>query len=139
MDRLESTLEDANDKVQSFTGDLDEAKELFKKIGVDLTELDLEPVADVIENLKENKDGLNEVLTHLRDIDVSDYIDQAKRIDWKQLLSAAEDVMGFIQQKSPVAESPMSSFKPQLPTPIEVMDVPDDEMLMQTRIDRVFR
>ena len=127
MDRLESTLEDANDKVQSFTGDLDEAKELFKKIGVDLTELDLEPVADVIENLKENKDGLNEVLTHLRDIDVSDYIDQAKRIDWKQLLSAAEDVMGFIQQKSPVAESPMSSFKPQLPTPIEVMDVPDDE------------
>lgn len=122
MDRLEATLEEANDKVQRFTSDLDEAKELFKKVGVDLHDLDLEPVADVVERLKENKDGLNQVLDHLRNIDVEEYIDQAKRIDWKSLLSAAEEVMGFIEKRNQPSESPMKSFKPVLDTP-----VPEDE------------
>ena len=81
MDRLEKTLEEANSKVQGFTSDLDEAKELFQRVGVDLHELDLEPVADVVSRLKENKDGLSQVLDHLRNIDVESYINQAQRID----------------------------------------------------------
>ena len=54
MDRLENTLDEANDKVDNFTGDLEELRGLFKKVGVSLDELDLEPVADVVEKLKEN-------------------------------------------------------------------------------------
>ena len=52
MDRLENTLDEANDKVDNFTGDLEELRGLFKKVGVSLDELDLEPVADVVEKLK---------------------------------------------------------------------------------------
>ena len=122
MDRLEETLEEANSKVQGFTNDLDEAKVLFQRVGVDLDELDLEPIADVVTRLKENKDGLNQVLDHLRNIDVEDYINQAQRIDWRSLLGAAEEVMGFIEARNAVSESPMSEFKPTLPT-----SVPDDE------------
>jgi len=122
MDRLEKTLEEANSKVQGFTNDLDEAKELFQRVGVDLHELDLEPVADVVSRLKENKDGLSQVLDHLRNIDVESYINQAQRIDWHSLLSAAEEVMGFIEKRNETTESPMAEFKPTLPTP-----VPDDE------------
>lgn len=123
MDRLEETLEEANSKVQGFTNDLEEAKELFQRVGVDLDELDLEPVADVVSRLKENKDGLNQVLDHLRKIDVEDYIDQAQRIDWRSLLSAAEEVMGFIEKRNTTVESPMKNFKPSLPP----TSVPDDE------------
>jgi hypothetical protein len=47
---------EANDMVESFTTDLDSAKALFDKVGVDLGALDLEPVAEVVEKLKENKD-----------------------------------------------------------------------------------
>lgn len=100
MDKLETTLEEANQKVTGFTADLEEAKVIFRKVGVDLTELDLDSVADVIEKLKENKEGLGEVLDNLKHIEVSEYIDQAKRINWKQLLSAAEEIMGFIQARS---------------------------------------
>jgi hypothetical protein len=122
MDRLEATLEEANDKVQGFTNDLEEAKELFQRVGVDLDELDLEPVADVVTRLKENKDGLNQVLDHLRKVDVEDYINQAQRIDWRSLLGAAEEVMGFIEARNNNTESPMKDFKPTLPP-----FVPDDE------------
>lgn len=122
MDRLEATLEEANTKVQGFTNDLEEAKELFQRVGVDLDELDLEPVADVVTRLKENKDGLNQVLDHLRNVDVEEYINQAQRIDWKSLLGAAEEVMGFIEARNSNAESPMKDFKPTLPA-----FVPDDE------------
>ncbi len=90
MDRLETVLEEANQKVTSFTTDLDDAKGLFQKVGVDLRDLDLEPVAEVVEKLKENKTGLNSVLDNMRSIDVDEYIQQAKRIDWKQLMDAAE-------------------------------------------------
>ena len=100
MDKLEHTLEEANMKVTGFTADLEEAKDIFRKVGVDLTELDLDSVADVVEKLKENREGLGEVLDNLKNVDVSGYIDQAKRIDWKQLLGAAEEIMGFIQARS---------------------------------------
>ncbi len=126
MDRLEATLEQANDKVQGFTSDLDEAKELFQRVGVDLDELDLEPVADVVSRLKENKDGLSQVLDHLRSVDVEDYISQAQRIDWRSLLSAAEEVMGFIEKRNSTNESTMKEFKPTLPEPTPAF-VPDDE------------
>lgn len=99
MDRLEEVLEEANAKVTAFTSDLDEAKGLFQKVGVDLRDLDLEPVAEVVEKLKENKTGLNSVLDNMRSVDVDDYIQQAKRIDWKQLMNAAEEIMGFIQRR----------------------------------------
>tara|TARA_Y100001978_G_C23548431_1_gene363286 strand:+ start:70 stop:789 length:720 start_codon:yes stop_codon:yes gene_type:complete len=100
MDKLEKVLDEANQKVTSFTSDLDEAKGLFQKVGVDLRDLDLEPVAEVVEKLKENKSGLNSVLDNMRSVDVEDYIQQAKRIDWKQLMNAAEEIMGFIQKRS---------------------------------------
>jgi len=100
MDRLEEVLEEANQKVTSFTTDLDDAKGLFQKVGVDLRDLDLEPIAEVVEKLKENKAGLNSVLDNMRSVDVDEYMQQAKRIDWKQLMDAAEEIMGFIQQRN---------------------------------------
>lgn len=100
MDRLESTLNDASIKVDTFTSDLDEARGLFKKVGVSLDELDLEPVAEVVEKLKENKDGLNDILDNLRGVDVEEYINQAKRIEWKQLLNSAEELMSFVSSSN---------------------------------------
>jgi len=100
MSKLETTLEEANEKVSGFTADLEEAKDIFRTVGVDLTELDLDSVADVVEKLKENREGLGEVLDNLKNVDVTGYINQAKRIDWKQLLGAAEEIMGFIQARS---------------------------------------
>lgn len=99
MDKLEEVLEEANSKVAAFTTDLDGAKNLFQKVGVDLRDLDLEPIAEVVEKLKENKTGLNSVLDNMRSVDVEEYIQQAKRIDWKQLMNAAEEIMGFIQRR----------------------------------------
>jgi hypothetical protein len=100
MERFDSTLNEANEKVESFTGDLEQVSQLFHKVGLDLADLDLEPIADVVEKLKENKDGLGEVLDNLRTIDVSEYIDQAKRIEWKELLNSVEQVMKFIKSDS---------------------------------------
>ena len=104
-EELDETLQDANQKVTSFTSDLDEAKGIFQKVGVNLNELDLDPIAEVVEKLKENKDGLNEVLDNLREVDVTTYINQAKRIDWKQLLDAAEEILGFIQARPKAPET----------------------------------
>lgn len=119
MDRLETTLNQASDKVDTFTGDLDEARGLFKKVGVSLDELDLEPVAEVVEKLKENKDGLNDILDNLRGVDVEEYINQAKRIEWKQLLNSAEELMNFVSSAN--ADNPVS-----IPTPsIGMPKLPD--------------
>lgn len=104
MEKFEDTLDQANDKVTTFTDDLEEAKGIFTKVGVNLNELDLEPIAEVVEKLKENKDGLTEVLDNLREVDVTEYIAQAKGIDWKGLLDSAEEVMGFIKSKSNISE-----------------------------------
>jgi len=121
MERFEDTLDQANSMVTSFTGDLDEAKELFTKVGINLNELDLEPVAEVVEKLKENKDGLTEVLDNLREVNVSEYIAQAKGIDWKGLLDAAEEVMGFIKSKSTLPDIKV------IPTPKMSFMSDDDE------------
>ncbi|MDA8837788.1 hypothetical protein N9N26_00825 [Candidatus Poseidoniales archaeon] len=99
MDKLEEVLKEANANISDFTSDLENAKGLFNKVGMDLSDLDLEPVAEVVEKLKENKTGLNSVLDNMRSVDIDDYIRQAKRIDWKQLMNAAEEIMGFIQRK----------------------------------------
>lgn len=131
MGKLEETLEDANTKVNSFTHDLDEAKDIFSKVGVDLTELDLDSVADVVEKLKENKVGLNTVLDNLRNTDVEDYINQAKRINWKQLLGAAEEIMGFIQARGEnQIKAPTTLDTSQIklePVSVPEPSLPDDE------------
>lgn len=118
MENLEVVLNNASEKVDSFTTDLDEARNLFRKIGMDLDELDLEPIADTVQQLKDNKDGLSEVLSHLKDVNVSEYINQAKRIDWKELLSAAEEIMGFIKSKND-AQARADNFQP---VPVPKMD-----------------
>ena len=130
MDRLEETLQEANSKVNSFTADLDEAKDIFGKVGVDLTELDLDSVADVVEKLKENRVGLNSVLDNLRNTDVDDYISQAKRINWKQLLGAAEEIMGFIQARGEnqiKAPTTLDTSQINLEPVVEEPSLPDDE------------
>jgi len=135
MDKLEDTLDDANKMVTDFTGDLDEAKELFGKVGVDLKDLDLDSVADVVERIKENKGGINSILDNLRDVDVAEYINQAKRINWKQLLGAAEEIMGFIQARNGPTKPPLT-ISPTLPSSLSVeepdeepLDLPEDEDL----------
>lgn len=112
MERFEKSLDQANTMVTSFTDDLEEAKELFTRVGINLNELDLDPVAEVVEKLKENKDGLSEVLDNLREVNVTEYIDQARGIDWKGLLDAAEEIMEFIKSKSS-----LSSGIKTIPTP----------------------
>ena len=135
MDRLEETLQEANTKVNSFTADLDEAKDIFGKVGVDLTELDLDSVADVVEKLKENRVGLNSVLDNLRNTDVDDYINQAKRINWKQLLGAAEEIMGFIQTRTEnQIKAPTTIDTSQIklePTVVEEPSLPEEEPEME--------
>lgn len=138
MDKLEHTLNKANVKVDSFTEDLEDARALFKKVGLDIADLDLEPIADVVEKLKENKDGLGEVLDNLRGVDVTSYIDQAKRIEWKQLMNSAEEIMGFMQSnngssqlKVPTPSIAMPQL-PRLPEPVQeqVFEEPTIEELI---------
>jgi|TARA_B100001094_G_scaffold320872_1_gene367735 hypothetical protein len=100
MENLDDTMEEASEMVTNFNTDLEEAKSVFAKVGVDLTELDLEPLAEVVEKLKENKDGFTEILDNLKEIDVTHYINQAKRIDWQTMLDSAEEIMGFIQARN---------------------------------------
>jgi len=116
MEKFDQTLSQASEKIESFTTDLDQVSDLFHKVGLDLADLDLAPIAEVVEKLKENKDGLGEVLDNLRTIDVTDYIDQAKRIEWKTLMNSAEQIMGFIQKDGGTMEIPEPHTKaPKLP------------------------
>ena len=100
IEDLDESMDEANQMVDSFTADLEEAKRVFTKVGVDLTGIELEPIAEVVEKLKENKDGFNEILDNLKDIDVTHYINQAKRIDWQSLLDSAEEIMGFVKARN---------------------------------------
>lgn len=127
MENLEEVLNNASEKVDTFTTDLEEARGIFRKIGMDLDELDLEPIADTVQQLKDNKDGLGEVLSHLKEVDVSAYIAQAKRIDWKELLGAAEEVMGFIKSKTDAQER-ASNFQP---VPVPQMDFGYDQQFFE--------
>ena len=137
MDKLEDTLDDANEMVTSFTQDLDEAKELFKKVGVDLTELELEPISDVVQSLKDNKDDLNEILSNLRDTDVSSYIKEAKAIDWKALLAGINDVMVFIKSKSDTPSTSRKIGEIAVISPSFDNDLPDDEEVDSEYIDEL--
>lgn len=123
MENLEEVLNNASEKVDTFTTDLEEARGIFRKIGMDLDELDLEPIADTVQQLKDNKDGLSEVLSHLKEVDVSAYIEQAKRVDWKELLGAAEEIMGFIKSKNDAQER-ATNFQP---VPVPQMDFGYDQ------------
>tara|TARA_B100000963_G_scaffold362053_2_gene402768 strand:- start:2055 stop:2909 length:855 start_codon:yes stop_codon:yes gene_type:complete len=127
MENLEVVLNNASQKVDTFTTDLDEARNLFRKIGMDLDELDLEPIADTVQQLKDNKDGLSEVLSHLKDVNVSEYINQAKRIDWKEMLGAAEEIMGFIKSKN-AAQERVDNYQP---VPVPKMDFGYDQAFFE--------
>ena len=127
IEDLDETMDEANQMVNSFTADLEEAKGVFTKVGVDLTDLDLEPLAEVVEKLKENKDGFTEILDNLKDIDVTHYINQAKRIDWQAMLDSAEEIMGFIQGRN---DGSLNIPKPSVSTvsmPKMSNDIFDDE------------
>ncbi len=100
IEDLDESMDEANQMVDSFTADLEEAKSIFTKVGVDLTGIELESIAEVVEKLKENKDGFNEILDNLKEVDVAHYINQAKRIDWQSLLDSAEEIMGFVKARN---------------------------------------
>ena len=127
MENLEAVLNNASEKVDTFTTDLEEARGIFRKIGMDLDELDLEPIADTVQQLKDNKDGLSQVLSHLKDVNVSEYINQAKRIDWKEMLGAAEEIMGFIKSKN-AAQERSDNYQP---VPVPKMDFGYDEAFFE--------
>jgi len=136
MDKLEDTLDDANRMVSEFTGDLGEAQELFRRVGVNLNDLDLEPIAEVVESLKENKDDLNEILGNLRDVDVPMYVREVKSIDWPALLAGINDVMAFIKTKKdesiprkPIGQviNVMPTFDDDIPEDDELDDFEEDE------------
>lgn len=134
MNRLETTLDNATSMVTSFTGDLEEAKSMFTKVGVDLTDLDLEPVAEVVEKLKENKEGFNEVLDNMKDADVSSYIKQAKEIDWQTLLNSAEDVLRYVKGNAPTIPD-MTAIQPTLNLPEPVIEDDEDDIAPFTTYD----
>ena len=126
-DDIMDTMNDVSQTSQDFTKDIAEAKSVFTQVGVDLTSLDLEPVAEVVEKLKENKDGFSEVLDGMNGIDVGHLVSQAKGIDWQKLLDAAEEVMGFIESKNVI-----SSFTPAPKPQLESYPMPVLEELAQS-------
>jgi len=97
MEDFDEPISDGMENVSSFTSDLNEAKGIFSKVGVDLSGLDLEPVAEVVEKLKDNKTDLNYILDSLKEADFTTYIRQVKEINWTALLSSIEEVMMFIE------------------------------------------
>jgi len=127
MEDLDQTMDEASQMVNSFTADLEEAKGVFTKVGVDLTDLDLEPLAEVVEKLKENKDGFTEILDNLKEIDVTHYINQAKRIDWQSLLDSAEEIMSFINSKHGPLEIPKPSVPAIAMPTIDTFDEEEDD------------
>jgi ABC-type transporter Mla subunit MlaD len=128
MDKLEDTLDDANTMVSTFSEDLGEARDLLKRVGVDLKDLELEAVADVLDSLKDNREDLNSILLNLRDVDVQYYINEAKQIDWDALLAGLNDIMAFIKAKQgdEVIRKPMSQSINVMPS---FDDIPDDDEL----------
>ena len=86
---------------------------------------------------KKTKMDLGEVLDNLRGVDVSAYIDQAKRIEWKKLLNSVEEIMSFINSQDP--DKP----KPKLPTPsvgmpkLPTLPTPEPAPLPEPTIDEL--
>ena len=130
MDKLEDTLDEANTMVSTFSEDLGEARDLLKRVGVDLKDLELEAVADVLDSLKDNREDLNSILLNLRDVDVQYYIAEAKQIDWDALLAGLNDIMAFIKAK----QSDEETVRKPMSQPINVIpsfdDIPDDDDLV---------
>ena len=122
IEDLDESMDEANQMVDSFTADLEEAKSIFTKVGVDLTGIDLEPIAEVVEKLKENGDGFNEILDNLKEVDVAHYINQAKRIDWQSLLDSAEEIMGFVKARN---DGTLSVPKPSVSS-VSIPQISDD-------------
>lgn len=116
MDEFDDTISDGMENVNSFTADLQEAKGIFSKVGVDLTGLDLEPVAEVVEKLKENKTDLGSILDGMKEADFATHIEQVKSIDWTSLLGSIEEIMIFIEARNKTGASPYVVTKPELPS-----------------------
>ena len=91
-------MDEANQMVDSFTADVQEAKNIFTKVE-DLTGIDLEPIAEMVEKLKENKDGFNEILDNLKEVDVAHYINH-KENRLAIPLDSAEEIMGFVKART---------------------------------------
>ena len=70
------------------------------------------------------------MLDNLRNIEVEEYINQAKRINWKQLLSAAEEIMGFIQARKESkipAPTQLDTSQIKISTQEPEIDLPEEE------------
>ena len=130
MDKLEDTLDEANTMVSTFSEDLGEARDLLKRVGVDLKDLELEAVADVLDSLKDNRDDLNSILLNLRDVDVQYYITEAKQIDWDALLAGINDVMAFIKAKQGDDEPVRNPISQPINIVPSFDDIPDDDDLV---------
>ncbi len=130
MDKLEDTLDEANTMVSTFSEDLGEARDLLKRVGVDLKDLELEAVADVLDSLKDNRDDLNSILLNLRDVDVQYYISEAKQIDWDALLAGINDVMAFIKAKQGDDEPARKPISQPMNIVPSFDDIPDDDDLV---------
>jgi len=140
MDALDETLDEAKTMVNSFTTDLDDAKEALSNVGVDLRKLDLEPVAEVVEKLKENKDGLTDILDNMRGVDIEYYIQQAKAIDYQLLLGGINDLMGLLKARGGETTPLPPMPKPVLPRTTKAVnrtpyggseDLPPDEDILE--------
>ena len=127
IEDLDDSMDEANQMVDSFTADVQEAKNIFTKVGVDLTGIDLEPIAEMVEKLKENGDGFNEILDNLKEVDVAHYINQAKRIDWQSLLDSAEEIMGFVKARNDGTLNVPKPSVSSVPIPRISNDVFDEE------------
>jgi hypothetical protein len=125
MDEFDETISDGMKSIDSFTTDLNEAKGIFSKVGVDLTGLDLEPVADVVEKLKDNKADLGSILDSMKEADFATHIEQVKSIDWTALLASIEEIMVFIEARNKSSTSSYVVAKPELPA-LDTSDNDDD-------------
>ena len=125
MDEFDETISDGMRDVNSFTADLNEAKGIFSKVGVDLTGLDLEPVADVVEKLKDNKADLGSILDSMKEADFATHIAQVKSLDWTALLASIEEIMVFIEARNTSSTSSYVVAKPELPG-LDTSDADED-------------
>lgn len=125
MDEFDETISNGMRDVNSFTTDLNEAKGIFSKVGVDLTSLDLEPVADVVEKLKDNKADLGSILDSMKEADFATHIEQVKSIDWTALLASIEEIMVFIEARNKSSTPSYVVTKPELPA-LDTSDADED-------------
>ena len=111
----------------------DRAMQPFRHIGflheTIVQDRTVEPVAEVVEKLKYKQNAANDILDNLRGVDIEEYINQAKRIDWKQLLDAAEEILGFIQARpkaEPVITTNDIMQNISLPETIQIEELEED-------------